>query len=197
MQTEKNIWNDEKLIDVLTEGGVVVMPTDTIYGIVGSALNKVTVERIYGIRRRAPEKPCIILVGEAKELEKFSVILSPEQNNKLKEYWPFDSAQDKFTPTSIILDCPDDSFTYLHRETKTLAFRLPKNTDLQNLLKKTGPLIAPSANSEGLSPAKDISQAKEYFGDLVDLYIDGGAIIGKPSKLIQLHKDGSVTILRE
>jgi L-threonylcarbamoyladenylate synthase len=191
------IWNNPNLIKVLNGNGIVVMPTDTLYGIVGKAQNISVVNRIYAIRKRNPEKPCIILIGDVNELEKFSITLSEEQKNKIKEYWPFDHTQNfQLVPTSIVLDCPDNSFFYLHRGTKTLAFRLPVPTDLQNLLKKTGPLIAPSANLEGWPPAEDISKAKEYFGSLVDLYVDGGIIKSKASKVIKLHRDGSVDVLR-
>ena len=62
---------------------------------------------------------------------------------------------------------------------------------------ETGPLIAPSANTEGLSPAENIEQAKKYFGDLVDFYVDGGLITSRASKIVRLHTDGSVSILRE
>jgi L-threonylcarbamoyladenylate synthase len=165
------------------------MPTDTIYGICGQALNKTTVERIYGVKKRTPEKSCIILIGGTEDLKKFSVEISLEQEKVIEKFWP--------GPVSIIFDCKDDAFEYLQRGTSTLAFRLPLSLDLQELLKKTGPLIVPSANPEGKPPAESISQAKEYFVDLPDLYIDGGQIIGKPSKLIQLHKDGSVSIIRE
>ncbi len=182
-------WSDRNLIKILKENGVVVMPTDTLYGIVGRAQNISVVNRIYAIRKRKLKKPCIILIGNISGLEKFSVILSEKQKNALQNYWP--------GPVSIILDCLDDSFAYLHRGTKTLAFRMPAPQELRDLLIKTGPLIAPSANPEGLSPAEDISKAKEYFGDSVDMYVDGGKISGKASKVIKLHKDGSITILRE
>ncbi|MDE2399545.1 MAG: L-threonylcarbamoyladenylate synthase [Patescibacteria group bacterium] len=188
---------NENLIKVLQDNGVVVMPTDTLYGIVGKALSSDAVERIYVIRKRAPQKPCIILIGEINELEKFSITLSSEQKEKLKEYWSFDNLEDRPAPISIVLDCPNDRFTYLHRGTNTLAFRLPYQKELQNLLLKTGPLIAPSANLEGLPPARNIFEAKEYFGNLINLYIDGGELNGKASKVIKLHKDGSVTIIRE
>ena len=191
------MWNDENLINTLKENGVAVIPTDTIYGIVGKAQNKSVVNRIYEIRKRNPEKPFIILIGDISELNKFSIILSDAQKNKIKEYWSFDSAQDfQPAPTSIILECPNDSFSYLHRGTKTLAFRLPYPESLRSLLIETGPIIAPSANIEGLPPAENILEAEKYFGILVDLYIDGGTIVGKASKVIKLHKDGSVNILR-
>lgn len=185
----ENIWENEKLIKTLTNGGVAVMPTDTIYGIVGSALNKVTVLHIYDIKKRVPEKPCIILIGDIRELEKFSITLSEEQKKILEKYWP--------GPTSIVLDCLDDSFSCLHRGTKTLAFRLPAPQALRDLLLKVGPLIAPSANLETFPPNDNVFDAKKHFGDSVDLYIDGGTLIGKASRLIKLHKDGTVSILRE
>jgi L-threonylcarbamoyladenylate synthase len=182
-------WENEKLIEVLGSGGIAVMPTDTLYGIVAKAQNKAVVQRIYKLRKRSPNKPCIILISSAKELTKFSVILSEEQRKAVRKYWS--------GPTSIILDCPDEKFAYLHRGTKTLAFRVPAPRALRILLKNAGPLIAPSANLEGLPPSQNINEAKKYFGDAVDLYVDGGELKGKASKVIKLHDDGSVDIIRE
>ena len=190
-------WNDPNLISILKTGKIAVMPTDTIYGIVARAEDKNVVERVYKIRQRAPAKPCIILIGDLAELEKFSIKLSREEKNRLKKYWSASSSLDGPGPVSIILDCLDDKFSYLHRGTKGLAFRIPASPELRNLLIHTGPLIAPSANVEGAEPAHNITEAKKYFGDLIDRYIDGGEITGKPSKLIQLNRDGSVTVLRE
>ena len=182
-------WGNENLIKILSKGGVAIMPTDTIYGIVGQAENVATVNRIYNLKKRNPEKPCIILISDIKQLENFSVELSEEQKEKIKEFWP--------GAVSIIFDCEDKAFSYLHRGTKTLAFRLPSSTELQELISKTGPLIAPSANPEGLQPAKNISETKKYFENNVDFYLDEGEISGKASKIIRLLKDGTVDILRE
>ena len=182
-------WDNLNLLNVLKNNGVVVMPTDTLYGIVGKAQSESVVNRIYNIRKRDTHKPCIILIEDVGELGKFSIILSDEQENKLKEYWP--------GPVSVVLDCPHESLSYLHRGTKTLAFRVPAHTSLRELLVKVGPLIAPSANAEALPPAKSISEAKKYFGELVDLYLDGDLVTSKASKVIKLHKDGSVAVLRE
>ena len=192
MLLRQNIWDNKNLVKIFKENGVAVMPTDTIYGIVGNALNVSVVNRIYSTRKRDPKKPCVILIGNIDELEKFSIVISEKQKVILKKYW-FNSS----LPTSIVLDCPHEKFTYLHRGTQTLAFRLPTEESLRNLLKETGPLIAPSANPEGLPPSENISEARKYFGDDVDLYVDGGEIKGKASKVIELHKDGSVSILRK
>ncbi|KKR62575.1 threonylcarbamoyl-AMP synthase [Candidatus Nomurabacteria bacterium RIFCSPHIGHO2_01_FULL_39_220] len=182
------MWTDPNLIKVLKEDGVAVMPTDTVYGIVGMAQSEFVVNRIYELRKRAPDKPCIIIIGDESDLEKFSIILSDKQKIALKKYWP--------GPVSIVLDCPDEGLEYLHRGTKTLAFRVPREEELQKLLKKTGPLIAPSANTERFPPATNIAEAKKYFGDQVDLYIDGGEIKSPTSKVIKLHKNCFVDVLR-
>jgi L-threonylcarbamoyladenylate synthase len=198
MQSKEKIWSDENLRKVLKENGVVIMPTDTIYGMVGRAENESVVNRIYKIRKRDPDKPCIILIGDLSELEKFSVILSKEQKNKIQKFWftRHSLSEGVYEPTSIVLECLDEKFSYLHRGTKTLAFRLPNSLALRKLLLETGPLIAPSANLETFPPNDNVEDAKKHFGDSVDLYMDVGTLTGKASQLIKLHKDGTVDILR-
>jgi len=186
---QNNIWDDKNLIKILENDGVVVMPTDTIYGLVGKALQKEVVERIYEIKKRTPEKPFIILIGDLEEIKKLEIELIPEQKKNLEKFWP--------GSVSIILNCSSEDFSFLHRGTKVLALRLPLESSLRDLLIKTGPLIATSANTEALPPCKNIEEAKEYFGNSVDLYVDGGLIKEKHSKLIKLNKDGSIIVLRE
>ncbi len=179
------------IIQIIKKGGVVVMPTDTIYGICADALNKKSVERVYEIRKRNPDKPCIILISKITDLKKFGISEKFIRTNglTLNTYWP--------GKVSIILPCTSKKFTYLHRGTNSLAFRLPNKKSLNDILKKTGPLIAPSANIEGLKPAESIDQAKKYFGDEVDLYIAGGRLLGKPSKLIRINENGRIEVLRK
>lgn len=192
------VWNDDNLIKVLKEGGVVVMPTDTLYGIVGNAFNENTVNRIYDIRKRDENKPCIILISDIADLRKFSIDLSIKQRVMLEGYWPtfVETKEDKPSPVSVVLDCPDEKFYYLHRGMNTLAFRVPIDENLRLLLSLTGPIIAPSANIEGFSPSHNADEAKKYFDDKVDLYIDGGEISGSPSRVIKLYVDGTISILR-
>lgn len=176
-----------KVIKILRRGGVGVLPTDTIYGIVGSALKIKIVERIYRLRKRNPRKPMIILIGSITDLRRFGVNVDSKTNKILKRFWP--------GKVSIILPCPSKKFAYLHRGAKTLAFRLPAKKSLRALLRKTGPLVAPSANPEGKPPAKTIREARRYFGDKVDFYIEGGRLTRKSSKLIKMV-DGKSIILR-
>jgi L-threonylcarbamoyladenylate synthase len=189
---------------ILERGGVGVMPTDTIYGIVGSALRPKTVERIYRLRRRNRKKPMIILINLIADLKLFSVNVDSKTKKILKRFWP--------GKVSVILPCPSKKFAYLHRGAKTLAFRLPASPakrpagfaergegesaerSLSALLRKTGPLVAPSANPEGKPPSKTIREAKKYFGKKVDFYIDDGRLARRPSKLVTVAGDESVVL---
>ena len=178
----------QREVNSLKKGGVGILPTDTLYGIVASALNEKAVERVYALKGRAPAKPCIILISSLSDLALFGVTLSPALQTILSTYWP--------GPTSIILPCVGEAFAYLHRGTHSLAFRLPKNDSLRALLQETGPLIAPSANAEGLPPATTIKEAQDYFKDKVDFYMDGGVLNNPPSSLIRISEDGAVEKLR-
>ena len=179
--------DDKKASKILKAGGIGVMPTDTIYGLVGSALKPDTVARIYKVRQRSPDKPFIILISKLADLKKFDIELSSSQEDFLTKNWP--------GPLSVILPCPNPKFKYLHRGTKTLAFRLPSSRPLLGLLASTGPLVAPSANPEGLPAAQTIKQAKDYFGDKLDFYLSG-KVKNEPSTLISLVGE-KVVVLRE
>ena len=164
----------------LKRGDIGVLKTDTIYGLVGSALNEETVKRIYTVRRRNPKKPLIILIGSLRDLHLFGIELSPRVRGILKRIWP--------GPISVILPCEQKKFSYLHRGTNSLAFRMPKKDALQHLLKATGPLVAPSANPEGLPPSNSIQDAYAYFGDTIDFYVNGGNKKGEPSTIIEIKR---------
>jgi len=184
-QMIKNIINISKLIRC---NGIGVIPTDTIYGVAASALSKKTVSRAYKILKRNPKKPFIILIGSIKDLAIFGVKIDKSTENILKKLWP--------GKVSVILPIKAKKFEYLHREAKTLAFRLPKKKTLISLLKKTGPLISTSANPQGKKPAQSILEAKKYFGDQIDFYIRGGKMISLPSTLVEI-KRGQVNVLRK
>ena len=171
----------KRIIRILKEGGIGVLPTDTIYGLVGSALSSETVDRIYRLRRRNLKKPMIILVSSLRNLGLFGVKMDSRLKKKLLQFWP--------GKISIILPCTSRKFFYLHRGKKSLAFRLPAWQWLRNLLMKTGPLVAPSANFEGLKPAKNIKEAEKYFGSQVDFYLDKGELVSSPSNLIKMKNN--------
>jgi L-threonylcarbamoyladenylate synthase len=207
---------------LLKEGAIGVIPTDTIYGICTSAFNKKSVEKVYKLRKRNPNKPCIILISSLEDLKKFNIRLTLWQKKILEKLWPdkisvvlwtqtmqtsrrlggtnedfIDLAranQNKISARSAFHSAMS-AYKYLHRGTNSLAFRLSKNKLILNILKISGPLIAPSANWEGYEPAKNIKEAKKYFGNKV-FYLDRGDLISKPSSLIDLRTK-KIQILRE
>ena len=166
---------------------ILVYPTDTIYGLHTSAFNKKGVEKIYQLKGRIENKPFIILISELEDLKKFGVILNQKTKDYLEKLWP--------GPVSVILEVPSEKFKYLHRGTKTLAFRIPKFPFLQKILKESGPLVSTSVNPAGQKPAKNIKEAQEYFGKKVDIYIDRGELNNPPSTVIKIE-NGKVEILR-
>lgn len=179
----------EQVIQLLRLGKIGVMPTDTIYGIVGSALNSKVVEEIYKLRKRAKDKPMIILISDLDDLRQFNIKLTDKQKEFLQKNWP--------SPLSVVLPCSDTRFDYLHRGTNSLAFRMPKKEMLLKIIQRAGPLVAPSANIEGEKPSENIGQASKYFGDKVDFYEDGGEIKSKPSTVIKLKSNALFVVLRE
>jgi L-threonylcarbamoyladenylate synthase len=174
----------EKVVDVLNAGGVVVIPTDTIYGISARALDKKVVEKVHKLKGRS-QKPFIILISSIDDLKIFGVEAHGET---LKKYWP--------GKVTIILHCNNPEFEYLHLGLKTLAFRIPDKKDLIEVIKKTGPLISTSVNPEGLESANTIEKAKHYFAGKVDLYLGEGEKNSSPSTIIKIE-NGKVVVLRE
>ncbi len=73
---------------------------------------------------------------------------------------------------------------------------MPDKSELIELLKETGPLVAPSANPQGKPPAKTIDEAQAYFGDSVDHYEDAGVVEGEPSTIISFQ-NGEMTVIRQ
>ena len=173
---------------LLKKGGLVVLPTDTLYGIHTSAFSKSGVEKIYKIRGRDRKKPFIILVSSIDQIKLFGISINQKTKEILNKYWP--------GKVSVVLPCQSPKFKYLHRDTKSLAFRLPDKEGLIALLKESGPLVSTSVNPEGLPPAKTIIEAKKYFGDQIDDYVDEGVLDSPPSTVITIE-DGKIKVFRE
>lgn len=181
----------KKLADIIKKGGVAVIRTDTLYGIIADAKNPHAVTRVYKIKNRQPLKPVIVLVADYNQIRSFGIEISSIFEQILSEYWP--------GKVSIVLPVTDESVDthYLHKGTHGIAFRIPDDKKLCALLKKIGPVIAPSANKEGKQPARTIQDAEVYFGDDIDFYLDGGEVIDDtPSKLIQITHNIKIKTLR-
>ncbi|OYX43487.1 hypothetical protein B7Y94_01465 [Candidatus Saccharibacteria bacterium 32-49-12] len=170
----------------LQNSGIVVARTDTIYGLLAKASDEAAVERVYDTKGRTENKACIILVKDPADIpfnqDVIAAILS--ESNR---------------PTSIIVPV-SGAPGWLTRGGDTLAYRiLPPGHILCDIIDETGPLIAPSANPEGLPPAININQAKSYFGDKVNVYLDGGEVPTDviPSRIIKIRSDNTYETIRD
>jgi len=179
--------NYKKVADILKKNGIGVLPTDTLYGLVGRALSKKAFDRIFEIKKRDSKSPFIILISSIEDLKLFDVEIDENTEKILKKYWP--------GKISIILPCNSKEFFYLHMGKRTLAFRIPDKRELLELLRKTGPLLAPSANYLGEREALTIDEARKYFFDKVDFYVDGGTLKSLSSTLIRIE-NGKIIVLR-
>ena len=175
-------------IKKLLNNGVGILPTDTLYGLVGSSLSKKAFDRIFKLKKRNFQSPFIILISSLDDLKLFEIKVDKDTENILHKYWP--------GKISVILPCDSEKFSHLHMGTKTLAFRMPDKKDLVDLLKKTGPILAPSVNRPGEKPALTIEEARNYFGKNVDFYVDEGKLESLSSTLIKIE-NGKIVVLRE
>jgi len=179
----------ENIVNIIKNGGIGILPTDTLYGIVCSAFRDKAIERIYKIKNRDDNKSLIILISSIKDLELFGVKLSERAKIFMKKFWP--------GKVSIVLDFYNPKLSYLDKTGEgTLAFRLPDKPDLIDLIKNTGPLAAPSANPQGMPVANNIKEARKYFTDKVDFYVDAGNLSSEPSTIVKISKE-KIEILRE
>lgn len=176
--------------EILKKDGVGILPTDTLYGLVGSIFSKKAVNKIYKIKNRDKNKPLIVLISSIDQLNLFNIKLNEDEFIFLDQVWP--------NKISVILPCKLKKWEYIHRCKESIAFRMigPRNKNLFNLIEKVGPLVAPSANKETEKPVETIIQARKYFGGDVDFYINGGLKKSKPSTLITFEKN-KIIILRQ
>jgi len=185
------INNWKKAEDVLKKGGVVVIPTDTIYGLACNANSAKAVNRIYKIKGRDRNKHPVVLISSLSDLKKVkglpSLISARGRQARLPAFGWNGRIEKIFKPkVSVILN------------SKLPAFRLvsKRNKNLYNLIKRVGPIATSSVNPQGLKPAKNIAEAKKYFGDKIDIYVSGGTKISKPSTLIE-YKNNRIRVLRQ
>ena len=174
-----------EIVELLKTGKIGVIRTDTIYGIVGRADDEAAVQRIYNVKKRDDHKPPIVLIATIDHMYD-----QPDESTRsvVKSVWP--------GRTSLIVKSPSAP-QWLLRGQDTLAYRLPADVPLRQLISLTGPLVAPSANPQSLEPATSIQQAIDFFGDLVDFYVNGGEVIDTaPSQLLRINSDGALERLR-
>lgn len=166
-------------------GAVGVIPTDTVYGLVARATDKKAVARLYSLKER-DNKPGTIIAANVEQLVDLG--LKRRYLKAIEDYWP--------GPLSVIIPCSAE-LSYLHLGKFGLAVRLPIGQALSRLLLATGPLLTSSANKANQKTADNISEAKKYFNDQVDFYIDGGDLSNhQPSTIIKVVDD-TIEVIRQ
>ena len=184
MKLFTDITNPE-VIETLKRGGVVVLRTDTLYGVLARAQDAVAVAKVYALKDRDEKKSPIVLIASPEQLfdEPSEVV-----KKTMSEVWP--------GKVSIIMPSTRAPL-WIRRENDSVAYRLPASENLRRLIEQTGPLIAPSANPEGHEPAMSVEEAFDYFGEGADAYVDGGYVYDDtPSQLLLVRDDGTIERLR-
>jgi L-threonylcarbamoyladenylate synthase len=178
--------DDPELIELIQQGAVGVIPTDTVYGLVTSVLNRQAVERMYALKRRE-RKPGTTIAASVAQLEQLGI--APKHLTRAAAFWP--------NSISIIMP-PGTSFAYIHQGVGDSPFRVVQDETLSSILQRTGPLLTSSANQPGERPAGTIAEAQAYFGDHVDFYVDGG-VFGErpPSTIVRFDDAGKLQIIRQ
>lgn len=175
---------DPDLIKLLQSGAVGVLPTDTLYGLVCRAADEQAAAHLYSLKKRE-NKPGTVIAADIEQL--VALGLKQRYLKAVQHFWP--------GPVSIII-AVEQGLDYLHQGLYGLAVRLPASDELQDLLKRSGPLLTTSVNQPGEPPASTLAEAQAYFGDTVDFYADGGDLSGRqPSTLIRIVDD-AIEVLR-
>ncbi len=176
---------DKRLAVILGNGSIGVLPTDTLYGLVCVASDVRAVSRLYKMKYRE-KKPGTIVASSIEQLVHLG--MQRRYLTAVLQYWP--------GPISIVIPTDNPALKYLDMGVGSLALRVVADKELVTLLDQTGPLLTSSANMPGKNPANNIAEAKKYFGDSVDFYVDGGDFNDrKPSTLIKMIDD-SIEVLR-
>lgn len=180
-----------KTIDILKKGGIILYPTDTIWGIGCDATNHEAVQRIYELKKREESKSMICLVSDFKMLNKY-VEEIPEVAYDILKY--------ANKPTTIIYDKPLRVAENIVASDNTLAIRVVRDGFCNALLKKfKKPIVSTSANISNQPSPKSFKEIDEDILKGVDYVVNlqHNKKTGKASSIIKLSNDGAVTIIRK
>ncbi len=175
---------------VLREGGLVVFPTDTVYG-VGAAVDRPdAVARLYVAKGRPLEKPIPVLIADLDQLERLAREVTPEARLLAQRFWP--------GALTIVVPAQPWLPKEIVRETGAVGLRMPDHPVALAIIRAAGGAVATtSANRSGEREACTVNEAIAALGDVVDLYIDGGRTPGGiPSTVVGFERSGLVVLRR-
>ena len=184
-------------IEVLRAGGVVALPTDTVYGIAVALDTPGGIERLFMAKRRPPDKGIMLLLDSAAQASRIGV-MGPAATALANAFWPGGL-------TVVVPQRPDVVVPpALTGGAATIGLRVPDHAYPRALARAVGPLPTTSANVSGLPEARDAAEILAQLGDVVDLILDGGAAHGGPASTVvdctgdlpQVLRRGAVPVAR-
>lgn len=168
-------------VSILREGGVIIYPTDTIYGIGCDIMNKKAIEKIYRIKNRDKKKPFSFICSDLKNISDYAKV-SNYAYKTMKRLLP--------GPYTFILEGSRMVPKIMLTKRKTAGIRVPDHEICLNLVRELGhPIISTSAGMPGGEIVPDPSLLHDHFGASVDLVIDGGPVSDEPSSVVSLIDD--------
>jgi tRNA threonylcarbamoyl adenosine modification protein (Sua5/YciO/YrdC/YwlC family) len=176
------------VVDCLEQGGVVVYPTDTTYGLGCDIFNPKGIKKIYQIKQRDPRKPFSFICSDLAEVSNYAEV-SNFAFKILKRHLP--------GPYTFILEASKVVPDSLTTRQKTVGIRIPDNAISRLIVKELGhPLVTTSANISGEDVIQDPEMIDERMERMVDMVVDGGVSMGTESSIISLIGD-RIEVLRE
>lgn len=176
-------------------GGLVVIPTDTVYGIAADAFNPEAVRALVAAKGRTPASPPPVLIGHLPALDALAEAVEPEVRALAAKFWP--------GPLTIIVPARSSLDWDLGETRGTVALRIPDDPIALELLKDTGPLAVSSANRTGEPPATSAASAASALGAAVGVIIDGGTrgtvastivdATALPKGTLRIVRDGAIS----
>lgn len=173
--------------EVLRAGGLIVLPTDTVYG-VGSLLDEAAINRIYAAKQRPPDKAIPVLISDIEAALTVATHIPDEARRLAEAFWP--------GPLTLALPKRDDLPPNLSA-LPTVGVRIPDHAGVRAIIAAAGGALAvTSANRSEEPPACTIHKAIGYFMDSVALYLDGGSCTGGIPSTVVTFENNDLHVLR-
>ena len=177
------------IIKTLKDGKLVIMPTDTIYGIIGDATNEDVINKVYKVKERPHDKPLLILVSNFSMLYELVTEIPKETEKIINKFWP--------GPLTILFKKSSKVSDALTANSALVAIRMPNDKRLLNIMNHLNrPLISTSANISSHDAITNPNQLEEKMKEKIDLIVDEGTVNNEASTLITIV-NGKIEILRE
>jgi L-threonylcarbamoyladenylate synthase len=166
--------------EVIQAGGVIVYPTDTMYGIGANALNPEAITKVRAVKRRADQKPILVLVSGAAEVKDLTPEITPTAQLLMDSFWP--------GPLTLVFAAADVIPSVLRSGGNTIGIRVPSNPLCLRLLRLCGrPITSTSANLSGEMTGTTVAEIRKSLAAGVDLYLDAGVLPeSKPSTVVDV-----------